>query len=143
MVAYWTFGLLNKLPAWTDVPQADGEFRREWLRRVAVVNLNKAGGGASSDLRRLREIAARDADLLREQLALLDPSVVICGGTGELAARLLFGGAPMRRLESGTRLIDPENGQPAVFAVAHPQARRRGADLYASVVDAAREVGLA
>jgi hypothetical protein len=142
MVAYWTFGLLNGLPRWVDVPKANEDFRRQWLRRIAVINLNKAGGGESSDRRSLREIAARDADLLREQLALLDPSVVVCGGTGDLAAPLLFEGASTRRLQSGARLIDPKNGRPAVFAVAHPQARRRGAEMYASVIDAARELGL-
>ncbi len=142
MIAYWTFGLLNGLPQWVDVPQANEDFRRQWLRRIAVVNLNKAGGSASCDHQRLRDIAARDADLLREQLALLDPSVVVCGGTGDLAAPFLFDGAPTRRLESGTRLIDLKNGRPLVFAVAHPQARRRGSEMYASVVDAARELGL-
>jgi hypothetical protein len=143
MIAYWTFGLLNALPRWADVPSANVDFRWEWLRRIAVVNLNKAGGGASSDHRRLREIAVRDADLLREQLSLLDPDVVVCGGTGDLAAEFLFDSAPLRRLESGANLIDSRNGRAVVFAVAHPQSRCRGAELYASVIDTARELGLA
>jgi len=142
MITYWTFGLLTGFPKWADVPQADEEFRRRWLRRIAVVNLNKSGGGASSNQRALREIAARDADLLREQLLLLDPTVVICGGTGELAAQLLFDRPMTRRLESGALLVNPKDGRPLVLGVAHPHARRRGEKMYASVVDAARELGL-
>lgn len=48
MVAYWTHGLLSGLSKWSDVPQATQDFRRKWLSRVAVVNINKSGGGARS-----------------------------------------------------------------------------------------------
>lgn len=143
MIAYWTYGLLNGLPSWVDVPDADQEFRRRWLRRVAVINLNKSGGGASTHGSRLQEIAERDADLLKEQLALLDPSVIVCGGTGDLAAQFLFDNSTAQRLNCGAGVYGGNNGQPLVLAVPHPQARQRGSQLYASVIDLAREVGLA
>lgn len=142
MVAYWTYGLLNGLPEWTNVPDANTGFRGEWLRRVAVLNLNKEGGGAVTDPRRLRDVVKRDADLLRDQIRMLDPHVVVCAGTGDVVARFLFDRGQVRALACGTRQVVAE-GWPPTVAVPHPQARRRGAVLYGSIIDAARELRFA
>lgn len=48
-VARWTYGLSNGLSAWDALPPmaAGFRFRMLVLRRVAVVNVNKRGGGSS------------------------------------------------------------------------------------------------
>jgi hypothetical protein len=48
-VARWTQTILRGV-AWPECRVIDGQIRRETLRSIAVVNLNKEGGGATAHL---------------------------------------------------------------------------------------------
>jgi hypothetical protein len=56
------------------------EMQRSYLVRTAVVNIKKQPGGAIAKEREILAAALRDADLLKEQLALYKPHLTICGG---------------------------------------------------------------
>jgi len=47
----------------------------------ALVNIKKSGGKAQSSFAELAEYARADGDLLRQQIELIDPDIVICGYT--------------------------------------------------------------
>jgi len=49
-------------------------------RQVAIVNLKKTAGGNASSSKVITQSALEDQDLLREQLARLNPSIVVCCG---------------------------------------------------------------
>jgi hypothetical protein len=51
------------------------------LQQVAVLNLNKLGGGRSTDATKLALRAKQDADLLRRQIDLIAPDIIVACGT--------------------------------------------------------------
>lgn len=67
--------------------------KQDLLRSVAIVNVKKSDGAKSSSSADLMRYESEDRDLLRKQLEILAPDVVVCGGTGWL----------MRRIWEGTR----------------------------------------
>lgn len=144
MVAYWSYALLNELPDWREVPGADERFRQRWLRQVAVVNLNKAGGGDHSSRSALLTVVGACANLLREQLRSLRPDVLVCGGTADLASAVLNegGGPRWRYLSERSRYAEGTDVARWLLDVPHPQARLRGRILYGAVTLAARRLGI-
>ncbi len=76
-VARWTEALLEGkgYPGYVSP-----ETRIKWLRKVSFLNLKKSGGGPQNAKKDLLEAAERDADFIREQLALYQPDIIVCGG---------------------------------------------------------------
>jgi hypothetical protein len=131
---------------WDDVADVSEEQRRLALRSVAVMNLNKEGGTATTDAGRLRKIAHSAADLLRRQISILDPHLVVCcgGQTGDLAGRLLFDfeAKSWRRVDGHRGVwVGPVVAGRAVVCVPHPQARRSAREMFDGLVAALRVVG--
>ena len=54
----------------------------------AIVNVKKSGGTSTSDARDIQSFVERDASLIQEQIRLIDPQIVICGGTWECTQML-------------------------------------------------------
>lgn len=51
------------------------------LRRIAVMNIKKAPGFDRVVWRELKCWAARDAAFIREEVEIIDPQIIVCGGT--------------------------------------------------------------
>jgi hypothetical protein len=51
------------------------------LQAIGMTNLKKTGGGATSNLRSIRESASRELDLWRNELLVMSPDLIICGNT--------------------------------------------------------------
>jgi len=68
----------------------DDDAASESLLASAVVNLKKSGGRSSSDLAEVQDYASRDADALRQQVALIGPDVIECGYTWDVAYPTLW-----------------------------------------------------
>lgn len=60
------------------------EKRREGLLSSAGVNIKKSDGRGTSDLKDIAGYAERDGDLIRREIKLLDPDIVICGNTWDV-----------------------------------------------------------
>ena len=58
-----------------------GRYAHSALLASAVINLKKLPGGKSSTDAVIRSFAGRDKDLLRREFDILQPDVVVCGGT--------------------------------------------------------------
>jgi len=86
-LARWAAGTLSGFAPYKDVSRS--ERKVEALRRVAVINLKKESGGARTDLAILNAIAHRDQHVLREQVELLAPRLVIACGTFDQLVWLL------------------------------------------------------
>ena len=52
----------------------------------AVVNVKKLGGGGTADDKELARALSRDWYLIAEQLAIIQPTIVVCGGTWALTS---------------------------------------------------------
>src|SRR5947207_838793 len=80
-LARWAFGILKGFPAYGAIKQAD---LRWALERIAAINLKKEGGGGTSDRDIINAFAHRDKDILREQIALFGPNLIIACGADVL-----------------------------------------------------------
>ncbi len=81
-VARWTKGLLEGGGYPRNVSEAE---RVRLLARVSFLNLKKAGGGRRANPKEIRKAARQDAALLREQLLLYQPDLIVCCGKGLVA----------------------------------------------------------
>ena len=82
VLGQWAYGLQAASGSWPEFGVAD-EHHKEAFHGTAIINLKKTPGGESSDGRQILEGAREFAPLLLEQLKLIQPDVVICGGRGE------------------------------------------------------------
>jgi len=92
-VGRWAYGLHcsaeieSPLFAAADEPRN----RHSALLRSAVVNLKKIAGSETANPAELGRSVRQDGDLIREQIGILNPDVVACGGTWKLANSLIRG----------------------------------------------------
>lgn len=112
------------------------EERAELLQSIAIVNIKKAYGDSKSHYDDLLEYARRDAGRIIKEIEMLEPDVIVCGGTRWL-------------LEEALRANDPECGHGRIESRAegdpvclwqrflvldsyHPSAQIRRSTLYYS-----------
>lgn len=138
MVTRWVEGV-QQLPAsvpWSEISGwISPERRQEALRTIAVVNLKKTPGGASSEYFEIRDAVTRDHEFIRAQLELYGPDYVIC--CGSIVSEMLLGGG-QRSTHRGVEYAFLE-GTPYI-AYHHPQARMPGNLLYYGLIDAIAEL---
>ena len=58
--------------------------RRKILYSTAIINIKKSDGLKTSNTQELLRYAEIDRDLLSKQISLINPTVIICGGTIEM-----------------------------------------------------------
>ena len=86
----WAYGVWNGFPSLSEFDAKADEL--EVMRSISFMNLKKVGGTGSADPEKIRSITARDKDLLRRQIKIIDPDVII-GGVGDSSLwSLLFPG---------------------------------------------------
>lgn len=85
-LGYWAYGLqattVSSIPPFEQAKRTCDAA----CRASAVVNLKKIGGGGIADDNALAQALDRDWDLIAEQLAIIQPTIVVCGGTWALAS---------------------------------------------------------
>ena len=52
------------------------------IRNIAVMNLKKYAGGSRANAKEIERVAHQDADLLRRQIELYEPDILLTGGWG-------------------------------------------------------------
>lgn len=104
--------------------------RRELLRKIAVVNIKKSDGKSSSRDDDIYYYAADDKEFLIEQIKLINPTMIVCGGTYNYL-RCIFTDLP--------RLEDSSNGSCAyksikIVAAQHPNSHSSGEEKYNNIL---------
>ena len=109
-IAEWAAGFHHGFPPYEQV--TGNTVKDEALRRIAVINLKKIPGGSASIESTIDGYAFRDRLLLREQIAALDPEVILaCGTFGPMCWLLepvIAAGTDLGEvvtLDGGTKLI--------------------------------------
>ncbi len=91
-VANWAYAAhyteRDSIPELTDQSRP---LRARALLASAVINVKKSGGKKISDAIELAEYVRTDGDRLRRQIELVNPDLVICGGTWGLIRRFWAG----------------------------------------------------
>lgn len=77
-VARWANLILNGT-YWEFVSRAD---LNDMVRNIAVVNLKKYAGGARANRKEVLTEATKDVKLLKQQIALYEPDIILTGGWG-------------------------------------------------------------
>lgn len=126
-VGRWAHGLLGATGAALPDFGAAHENRKTTLPACAFINLKKTTGAARAT-KAVEQATARDAIFLREQIELINPQVVVCGGTYKTIKQHLY--PAIRRVaprvhEVGGRLFINTN---------HPSYLKKTSEMYDDVV---------
>jgi hypothetical protein len=83
-IVRWTYGLqnINKDTniLWTKVKDINNDIRIKQLKNIASINLKKIPGGAFTIKSELNNEAKKDIGLLKKQVELYSPDIILCGG---------------------------------------------------------------
>jgi len=147
VIARWTYAITNagKEIPWSDIDNEANEliFRRENLRKVAIVNMKKNGGKSACNWGELARYCAACGKYVRRQIELYQPRLVVCNGTGGLAEKYVFSHvereAP-RWTKNDIRWFPLRTWPCAVVDMWHFGARMSHQDLHDSLVNAWREI---
>lgn len=113
-IPFWTQGVYDaQVPPKTFEPKLSENEKRSIIDRIAVVNIKKSNGNTSSDGNDLMKYVREDEELLRRELIIIEPDVIICGYTFHLVKDVLQG---MKILDVG----DGKWGNSLVIDYYHP-----------------------
>ena len=92
-MGYWAYGIQRLTDGPIPSSPMDGECWEEVTEALlasAVVNVKKSSGRSSSDDDDLRKYVVEDGDLLKQQVACLNPHVLVCCNTWHLVREDLW-----------------------------------------------------
>ena len=95
-------------------------FDTEHLRKAAVVNVKKSGGRSRSSSAELMAYAEHDASEIAEQIKMIEPTVIVCGNTGNYLAKALDENLKKPRNEELFYFLNLEGRDVIVIDYWHP-----------------------
>jgi len=85
VLARWTHDILaGQATDWNTLTSEVDSKVSDWLRNIALVNVKKSGGGASTDPQELWDYSQKFQDPLRAQVSLYQPDLIVYCGTGNI-----------------------------------------------------------
>lgn len=129
----WTKVLLD---GHTDFELLSPTDAMKQLRRVAIMNLKKVGGGGQANQPQIRRHALRDQEFIRKEVAFINPTViVVCNRS----IWTLFTG-----IMTGSDRIQAEFAGAVVIYSYHPSLRggEQGRTAFDSILEQARNKGI-
>ena len=139
----WIYGIrnLNREINWQEIVEIKKHHRKEHLRTIAVVNVKKTPGKASSNYKELWKIAREDQNLLKEQIDFYNSDIIICCGhpTGSILKELIFPEIVWKKTSRGIPYYKTKNGK-IFIDYYHPAARVSSSLLFYGLYDALREL---
>ena len=82
-IIYSTYGLLNDFILWEDMPYISNEEVFESIKKIAYVNIKKLPGYATSKPKEIDQAYEVNKILLKRQIDLYNPDIIIAGNTLE------------------------------------------------------------
>ncbi|MDP7014847.1 MAG: hypothetical protein QGG36_03515 [Pirellulaceae bacterium] len=90
-IANWAFAAHRGTPSQIPVIMTDNKPERaEACLACAIVNVKKSGGESRSDLKQVAKFCKLDGDKIRDQIEMIDPEIIICGGTWREARQFIW-----------------------------------------------------
>lgn len=140
-ITRWTMGIqnLDKDFHWKDMENISENQRKDILKSICAVNVKKTSGGHTADSKKLEEAAKEDSVLLRRQLAIYEPEIIVCCGTDWLYFDYIYNYKPEWKMTShGIWYVRDE--EKIIISYSHPEARTKDCLLYYGLVDAIKEI---
>lgn len=88
-VGLWSFGLQQGFPHYQTLNYREDLKIADGLREIAITNLKKSGGGGISNYEEIREHARKNKELWVKEIEIIEPDVIICGGTFPIIQEIL------------------------------------------------------
>lgn len=141
-IARWTEGLLNinQEYNWAYLEENNENRRKYYLKKIGVINLKKTSGGYTSNYKEISMAAFENRNLIKTQVDLYNPDIIICCGTADDFVKNYFDSkfVNWNMTKRGIQYIKCNNK--IIVSFAHPEARIRDAYLYYSLIDGVREI---
>lgn len=141
-VARWTEGLLNinQEYNWSYLEENNENRRKYYLKKIGVINLKKTSGHHTADNKKISMAASENRNLIKKQVDLYNPDIIICCGTADDFVKNYFDSKFVNwsMTKRGIQYIKCNNK--IIVSFAHPEARIRDAYLYYSLIDGVREI---
>jgi hypothetical protein len=84
-IIYTNYGILNNFEKWDDMDWLNkDENVFNSLKYCALINLKKVPGKTRSNYYEIQEHYNRSKEIIKKQLSLINPEIIICGGTFKL-----------------------------------------------------------
>jgi hypothetical protein len=74
-ISEWAYGIMNNFP---ELDTIDDSKKHEALKSIAFINVKKVSGGANADTGVIWNYIDESRDLLHQQIAEIDPTIIIC-----------------------------------------------------------------
>ena len=138
-VSYWLYGMHH---VWNEkvVPdftvcksEETSKERYQYFLSTAIINIKKSNGTSSTEKEDLMKYLKEDADLIKTQLELIDPDVIICGGTYEAMMEMYGLDYEKGKLADWTYRWRDENKDRLVIDFIHPAAQIYSAMSYYTI----------
>ena len=123
-----TNGLLEVHHNMQIIPIKDAEKdRQEVLKNIAVMNIKKTPGGDSSKDKEILKHAENYSELIKEEIKVINPDIIILGGTYKYLKEIL-------QLEKQSYRIHKDPSNRVYINAYHPSARIGKGKYYSEVV---------
>ncbi|MDU4209903.1 MAG: hypothetical protein E6Z20_07125 [Finegoldia magna] len=141
-VARWTEGLLNLNQEydWAYLEKNNEKRRKDFLKKIGVINLKKTPGHHTSEYKKISMAAFENRNLIKKQVDLYNPDIIICCGTADDFVKNYFESkfVNWNMTKRGVQFIKFK--EKIIVSFTHPEARIRDAYLYYSLIDAVHEI---
>lgn len=122
-IIYTTYGILRDCE-WHEIPDANNEKSFEPLQEIAIINIKKIPGGSNSSSDEIQQAYYDNQELLKRQIKIYNPNVVIFGNTLQYFYKSDFEGletAEEQKTEYGNVFYD--TGDKLYIHTWHPAVR--------------------
>lgn len=142
-VTRWIIGInnLDRDIPWEEIDSINEAQRKEALHQIAVVNVKKVSGGHTSVKEQISNAAENNSEMLRKQINMYEPDIIICGGTdGSYFNNISeYDNPNWKQTKHGIWYVIEPSGR-IIISYSHPEARVKDCLLYYGLVDAVREI---
>ncbi|MCD8343423.1 MAG: hypothetical protein LUC19_03440 [Oscillospiraceae bacterium] len=141
-IARWTEGILSweKDFLWSDMEKDNEARRKTQLKKIAVINLKKTSGGYTAENELVHKAAVDNASVIKRQLDLYSPDIIICCGTESAFVDSCYADAEPEWKSTARGVWYFMDGERIIISFVHPEARVRDAFLFYALTDAAKEI---
>ena len=142
-ITRWIIGIrnINTDYDWSTIENIEPEQRREYLKTVAAINMKKATGGKDvADNGIIYKHALNDSELLKRQIDIYEPDLIICCGTADAFFDSVYKDIKVDWKMTHNGLWYVIDGKRTIIAYNHPEARVSANFLYYPLMDALREI---
>ena len=84
----WAYGLIEDFPPLISDVRIDF---RDYLHKIAFMNLKKCAGGAKSDFHVMKEVVVQDREKIIREIEIIEPSIIVAGITWYSLFKALVG----------------------------------------------------